>query len=212
LPIHGRDITLVNKADAAQAEIRMGHGMIERKNPDYVAVMIANTILGQGFSSRLMEDIRVRQGLTYNISSDLDMRLEGSGFKIRTFTKNESAGKTISEIYKTYENFHKNGVTQQELDVAKQYLIGKFPMLIETPEKFAFNLMILKLFNVPEDYLKNYQQNVGGVTLKKVNDVIQKYFDPNDLKIVIVANKAKVETQLKGLGNLTTKDANQFLK
>jgi zinc protease len=210
--LKGRDILLVNKPDAAQAEIRIGRPMISRQDPDYIQANVANTILGQGFSSRLMNTIRVKEGLTYSISSDLDMRTKGSGFKIKTFTKNESVGKTISEIYKVLDDFYKNGVTADELDTAKRYLVGKFPMLIETPEKLAFNIMILRLFGVSDDYLKNYAANISSVTLTEANGVIKKAFDPTNLKIVIVANKAKVLDQLKGLGNVTVVEASEYLK
>jgi zinc protease len=62
--LSGRDILLVDKADAAQAEIRIGRDMVSRQDPDYLSIMVANTILGQGFSSRLMDSIRVKQCLT----------------------------------------------------------------------------------------------------------------------------------------------------
>jgi zinc protease len=140
------------------------------------------------------------------------MRNLGSGLKIKTFTKNESVGKTVSEIYKTTEAFYKNGVTQQELDVAKNYLVGKFPALVETPERLAFNLMVLRVFNVPDDYLKNYQANVRKITLDQVNKAIAKDFSPANLKIVIVANKGKVQSQLKDLGKLSVVEASSYLK
>lgn len=209
--IEGRNILLVNRPDAAQTEIRMARSIVGRQDPDYLKNVLANTILGQGFASRLMDSIRVQQGLTYNISSDLDLRLLGSVLKIRTFTKNDSVGKMISEIYKVIEKFHQNGVTQQELDIAKSYLIGKFPALIETPEKLAFNLMVLRLYGISDDYLKNYQNSVQMITLDQVNQAILKNFDFQNLEIVVVANKEKVKGQIQELGKLSTREARAFL-
>lgn len=211
-PITGRKILLVNKADAAQAEIRIGHKGTSRQDPAHVATSIANSILGQGFTSRLVDRIRDQLGLTYSISSATDFRLNGSLFEIRTFTQPPKVGQTISEIYKVYEKFQKEGIAQPELDVAKNYMMGVFPSLVETAEKTAYNLVVLRIFGVSDEYLLNYQKNIAKTTLAEVNETIRKNYDPQNLKVVIVAPKEKVLSQLKGLGEVEVVEASAFLK
>jgi zinc protease len=211
-PIHGRNILLVNNNEAAQAEIRIGHKGPDRTAPEHVANTIANSILGQGFTSRLVDRVRDQLGLTYSISSSTDFKLHGSVFAIHTFTQNPKVGQTVSEIFKVYENFAKNGITENELNLAKKYMIGAFPGLVETAEKAAYNLMILRFFGIPDDYLLNYQNNIAKTTLSEVNAAIKKNFDPNNLKVVIVAPKSKVYDQIKDLGKVEVVEDKTFLK
>ena len=211
-PIHGRKILLVNKPDAAQAEIRIGHKGTDRKAPDHVFTTIANSILGQGFTSKLVDRIRDQLGLTYSISSRMDFKLYGSVFEIRTFTQNPKVGQTLSEIFKVYESFQKDGINKTDLEMAQKYMIGVFPSLVETAEKTAYNLMILRMFGVSDDYLLDYQKNIAKATLNEVNESIKKNFDPNNLKVVIVAKKDEVLPQLKALGEVEVVDAKAFLK
>lgn len=206
-PIKGRQILLVNKPDAAQAEIRVGHAGTDRKDPAHVATNIANSILGQGFTSRLVDRIRDKLGLTYSIGSGTDFRLHGSLFVIHTFTRLPKVGEALSEIYKVSDEFYKDGITKTELELAQNYMIGVFPSLVETAEKTAYNLMILRIFGVSDDYLLNYQKNVAKVTLSEVNATIKKNFNPENLKVVIVAPKDKVLSQLKGLGTIEVIEA-----
>jgi zinc protease len=211
-PIQGRNILLVNNNEAAQAEIRIGHKGPDRTAPEHVATNIANSILGQGFTSRLVDRIRDQLGLTYSISSSNDFKLHGSVFAIHTFTQNPKVGQTVSEIFKVYENFAKNGITETELAQAKKYMIGAFPSLVETAEKAAYNLMILRFFGVPDAYLLNYQNNIAKTTLAEVNASIKKNFDPNNLKVVIVAPKSKVLDQIKDLGKVEVVEDKTFIK
>lgn len=211
-PIKGRQILLVDKPDAAQAEIRVGHAGTDRRDPAHVATNIANSILGQGFTSRLVDRIRDKLGLTYSISSGTDFRLHGSLFAIRTFTRLPKVGQTLSEIYKVSDEFYKDGITKSELQLAQDYMIGVFPSLVETAEKTAYNLMVLRIFGVSDDYLLNYQKNVAKVTLAEVNETIKKNFNPENLKVVIVAPKDKVLSQLKDLGTVEVVEAKAYLK
>lgn len=210
-PLQGKKILLVNKSDAAQAEIRIGHAGTDRRAADHIYTAIANSVLGQGFTSKLVDRIRDQLGLTYSISSSIDFKLHGSVFEIRTFTQNPKVGQTVFEIYKVYEEFHK-GITPSDLKIAQNYMSGVFPSLVETAEKTAYNLMILRIFGVSDEYLRDYQKNIARATLTDVNSAIAKNFDPKNLKIVIVAQKDKVLPQLKDLGTVEVVEAKDYLK
>ena len=196
-----RLVRLVTKEDLKQAEIRIGHIGIKRDNPDFLKLRVANTILGRGFVSRLMDHIRDNLGLTYSISSDFDARLDYGPFTIATFTNNQTVAKTIEETLTLLETFHKEGVTKEEVSVAKKYLLGVFPQAIDTPEKLAFNLLLLRLYSIPDSYLETYSSKISKITVKDVNQVIKKYIDPYNLKILVYA-PSKVYAQVQFVGEI----------
>ena len=197
--IKGRLIRLVTKDDLTQAEVRIGHIGIQRSDPDFLRLRVANTILGRGFVSRLMDHIRDNLGLTYNISSDFNARLDRGPFSITTFTKNQTVGQIIQETLTVLETFYKKGVTSKEVKSAKKYLLGIFPQAIDTPEKLAFNLLILRLYGIPDTYLETYHHEISKITARQVNRVIKKHIDPYNLKILVYAH-SKVLDQIRSLG------------
>ena len=204
-----RSIRLVTKEDLVQAEVRIGHFGIHRKHPDFLRLRIANTILGSGFTSRLMDHIRDNLGLTYRIGSYFDARLDQGPFTITTFTKNQTVGQTIKETLTVLETFHQKGVTKQEVANAKQYLLGIFPQALDTPEKLAFNLLILNFYGISDDYLRNYRSNISRITVRQVNRAIKKHIDPYKLKILVYAHK-DILPQLRPLGIIDVRHYTDF--
>ena len=197
--IKTRLIRLVTKEDLTQAEVRIGHIGIKRDHPDFLKLRVANTILGRGFTSRLMDHIRDDLGLTYSIGSSFDARSDQGPFSITTFTKNESVGLTIKETLAVLEKLYQQGVTAEEVSLAKKYLLGIFPQVLDTAEKLAFNLLILRFYGIPDDYLTTYQSKISRISARQVNQVIKKHIDPHNLKILVYANK-KVLPQLRPIG------------
>lgn len=206
----GRHIRVVNKSDLVQSQIRIGHYGIRRANEDFLAIRVANTVLGGAFASRLNSRVRKELGLTYSTSSHFDSRIDTGSFEIDTFTKTETTGRTVSECVSVLSRFHDEGITAEELSAAKSYLKGIFPTAIETPEKLANNLLALRLYGIPDSYLTNYLTSIDGLTLSEVNRVIKKYFTADDLKIVVYGNAAAVTPQLKsqtGIHDVEVKEA-----
>ncbi len=211
---NGTHIRIVNKSDLVQAQIRLGHLGIARKNPDYLKLKLANTILGSGFSSRLVDHLRQDLGLTYSISSLFHSLKEMGTFQIYTFTKNETVGAVVYEILKVLKAFQKEGVTSKEVVAARAQLIGEFPEIVETAENLANNIMILNFYGVRSDYLLNYQRNLEEISVSDINTVIQKYFNPKNMKILIYSSDGKVvQRQLKNIdAHLEIKSYKDYLK
>ena len=208
--VEGRKIRLVNKPDLVQAQIRLGHIGIKRSDPDFLKLRVANTILGSGFVSRLMDEIRDNLGLTYSIRSQFHSRLWEGPFVVSTFTKNKTVGKTVQETLRIIEEFKEQGVTEEEVNSAKNYLLGVFPQAIDTPEKLAFNLLILDFFGISRDYLDNYVDNISDITTQEVNQAIKKHFTPENIKILVYANSQKVIKQLKPVGEIESRVYSEF--
>lgn len=196
---------LVEKSDLAQTQIVLGHEGIARSNPDYLALRVANGVLGTGFSSRLVNQIRDNLGLTYSISSDFDSRKGTGPFTIATFTRHEKVGQTLSETFRLLKQFRDSGVTKSELELAKGYLAGHYLRSIETADKLAFNLLILRIYGIPDTYLSEFKANLDSINLDQVNAVVKKYFKPEQMKVV-VHSTPDVLSQLKPLGEVVEKD------
>ena len=205
----GYKIVVVNKSDATQSQIRVGHLGIERSNEDYFRISLMNYILGGGgFSSRLMKIIRSEKGLTYGISSRFSARKMQGPFTIGTFTKNESVGEAVKEIINQMRIFLQKEATAEELADAKSYLNGSYPMRFETPDQFARQLLNVELYDLGADYISNYRENVQNVTLEQIQEAAQQYLDPDNMVIVVVGNKDEVISQLEDLGVIEVLEIN----
>lgn len=199
-PLSGRRLLLVHRGDLQQTEVRLGHYGVQRKIDDYLALQLADSILSEGFTSRLMNEIREKRGLTYGIQSGFDARKEVGPFIISTNTRNEKAGEIVSETIKTVEEFYSKGVTKEEVEAAKGYMRGAFPRRIETPDKMAQMLVALRFYGVDDSYLKNYIKNLNAISVDDVNRVIKKYYHPEQFQVVVYAPKDKALPQLRKLG------------
>lgn len=195
-------IHLVHKPEVKQSQIRMGHMGIARNNKDFIALRVANAILGQGFSSRLLTEVRVKKGLTYTVRSSFNASKYKGPFLINTFTRHDKVKETINTIYDTVKLYLKDGITDGELQVAKQYLKGTFPRALETSTSVAYNIMLLKYLGVPLDYLKNYMSDVDKVTKEDIKRVANEYIHPENLQVIVLSDKSKVESQLKEVGEV----------
>ncbi len=198
----GRKLLIVEKPDVTQTQIRIGNISVPRNNPDYFPVVVANTILGGGFSSRLVNEIRVNQGLTYGVSSRFNMFKETGAYVISTFTKNKTTRKTIDVALAEVKKFREKGVSSDELAGAKNYLKGLFPSRLQTPEALASQISDIEFYNLDSKYVDTYMQKIDAVTLDDIKRVANKYFDYQDVVFVVVTNPKETKKDLEGLGKI----------
>lgn len=195
------EMKLVTKAGLQQTQIRMGYPAISRNHPDFLTIRLANVILGGAFASRLNQKVRDDLGLTYSISSKFDAMKSLGSFEISTFTRNDKVAETIKATLGVLRDFRASGVTEDELNAAKALLVGQFPAAIETVDRLALNLLLLRLNGVSDDYLKYFFTNVNGISKSQVDGIIQKYFTADKIKVLIYADESQVAEQLKSLGS-----------
>ncbi len=197
-----RRIVLVDKPDDTQTHVVFTGPGVPRNSPARFPIAVADTILGGGFTSRLVEDIRIRQSLTYGIGSWFDKRLAGGRFEISTFTKVETTRRLIDSVDKLLKSAASAGLTAQELNKAKGYLAGQFAISAQTPEAIAALLVDAAFYGLPDDDLSTYLKRLDAVTLSDINRVAHRYFDPKGMSLVLVGPAAKVKPMLKGLGEV----------
>ncbi len=198
--------TLFTKRDLKQTQIRIGHLGIKRNDPDFLALRIGSLILGGTFASRLNQRVRDDLGLTYSINSNSDAKGDPGSFEISTFTRNDKAAETVKETMNVFKEFVARGASDKELEAAQNLLVGQFPAAIETPDRLAMNLMILRRYGVSDDYLKNFITNVRNVKVSEVNTAVQKHLSPDKARIVVYGEQSQVLSSLKTLGDWSVEE------
>jgi zinc protease len=172
-----------------QANIIIGHAGVSRDNPDYYALTVMNYILGGGgFSSRLVEEIRNKRGLAYSVASFFDPGKYPGSFQISLQTKNSSAREAIALSLLGVERIRKELVSEKELEGAKKYLIGSFPMRLNTQAKLTNFLTQVEYYGLGLDYPEKYPSLIRSITRKEILRVAKKYLHPKNTILIIVAN------------------------
>ena len=188
-----KNVELIDK-DLTQATIHLGHIGISRKNPDFYTLIVMNYMLGGGgFSSRLVEDIRDNQGLAYSVSSGFDAGLYEGPFKVVMQTKNENANKAINAILKHIEDIRTNPVKDNELNDARSYIVGSFPLRLDTNSKMAGLLSLIEFYDLGLNYFTEYPKKINAVTKEDILKAAKKYLDPKNYLLVVVAKQKEAE-------------------
>jgi zinc protease len=202
----GAQVVLVDKPGAPQSELRIGHLGVPRKTPDFHAIAVLNAILGGTFNSRLNRVIREEKGYTYGIHSSFDMRRGPGPFAVRCAVETAVTVPALEETMRIIREMTEREPDQDELDVARDYLVGVFPLRFEGSAQVAAALAGLVVFDLPDDELDNYRPQVAAVTAKDVLAAAQRNVRPSEMSIVIVGDAREVEPALRASplgGNIT---------
>jgi zinc protease len=192
-PIDKKTVQLIEK-DLTQSNVILGHGGISRTNPDFYAVTVMNYILGAGgFSSRLMDSIRDKQGLVYGIMSHFDARLMPGSFWVNFQTRTEATNQAIQGVIAELKSIREAPVTDQELSEAKSFLIGSFPLRLDSTAKLAQVLAQVEFYGLGFEYFSQYPKWIERVTKEDVQRVAKQYLYPQRYALVVVGNVAKAK-------------------
>ncbi|MGQ0693971.1 MAG: M16 family metallopeptidase [Nitrospiraceae bacterium] len=193
--INKKTVQLIEK-DLTQSTIVLGHGGISRTNPDFYAVTVMNHILGAGgFSSRLMDSIRDKQGLAYSIMSHYEARAMPGSFWVNLQTRTETTNQAISGVLAEIKAMREMPVSDQELAEAKSFLMGSFPLRLDSTAKLAHVLAQVEFFGLGFEYFSQYPRWIDRVTKEDVQRVARQYLDPQHYALVVVGNIAKAKVR-----------------
>lgn len=188
-PVASAHTPVLIEKPITQANIILGERGIARDNPDYYAVTVMNFILGGGgFTSRLLDNIRTKGGLAYSVASFFTVNRSPGSFQVVMQTKNESADDAIGRACTELNRIRSEPVSDAELNEAKLYLTGSFPLRLDTNAKIAGFLAQVEFFGLGADYASTYAQRINAVTTEDVRRVAQQYLHPDQLLFVVVAN------------------------
>lgn len=193
--------TLFVNKEVSQSVIRMGEMGIDKNNPDLYALRVMDYILGGGFTSRLTQEVRSNQGLAYNVESSVDVGRRFIGtITAETETKSESTVKAITLIKEIIAGMTAAEVSEQELSLAKEYMINSFIFGFTKPDVIVNQQARLEFFDYPAGYLENYRDNIARVTREDVLRVARKYLHPDRMVLLVVGNDKKFDKPLATFG------------
>ncbi len=194
-PVERRTVQLIEK-DLTQSTIILGHAGIPRTHADFYTVTVMNYILGAGgFSSRLMDSIRDKQGLAYGIMSHFDARLMPGSFWVNLQTKTETTNQAIAGVLSEIKSIRDAPVSDQELAEAKSFLIGSFPLRFDSTAKLTNVLAQVEFYGLGFEYFLEYSKWIDRVTKEDVQRVAKQYLDPKRYALVVVGNTAKAKVK-----------------
>ncbi len=173
--------------DTPQSVALFGHRGIKRDDPDYIPAFILNEIFGgRGLESRLMRELREKRGLTYGISTSLLPMEFGELVIGQVRSDNARMGESIDLIRQEWARIAREGVTEQELEEAKTYLTGAYPLRFDGNAPIARILVGMQMIGLPRDYIRTRNDLVRAVTLEEINRIAGRIYQPDQLHFVVV--------------------------
>lgn len=175
--------------DVPQGTVLLGHLGIPRNDPDFPAMLVMNEILGGGvLTSRLGADVREKHGLAYGVNSaNAPLPFKGM-FYVSLATSNDTVAKALELVRKHLNKIRDEEVTQDEFDDAKAYLIGSFPLRLDSNAKLLNMLAMMQSEGLPRDYLEQWPQKIAAVSKDDIQRVAKRIIHPDAMTLVVVGN------------------------
>ncbi|MGI9182386.1 MAG: M16 family metallopeptidase [Longimicrobiaceae bacterium] len=193
-------VVIVHRPGSVQSEIRVGHLGVERRTPDYFPLLVMNAILGGAFTSRLNLNLRERHGYTYGASSGFAMRRQPGPFLASAAVQTEVTHAAVTEILREVEGMRAEPVSTEELQDARNYLAGIFPLRMQTTDGVAGRLAESVIYDLPPDHIARYRERVLVVEAEEVLRVAREHLHPERVAVVVVGDAAQIREPLEQLG------------
>ena len=205
-PVSGRKVLIVDRPGSVQTTLALGNIAIERRDPDYVAVVVMNRVVGGGPAARLFLNLREEKGYTYGVYSNfLALKYPGpwrAGGDMRT----EVTEGAMTEFLKEIGRIRDEKVPDTELEEAKRSLVASFALSLEQPTQLLGYAITRKVYGFPEDYWDTYPIRIMAVTADDVQRVARRYVEPESLQIVAVGDGGKIRAVMEKYGPVEVYD------
>lgn len=202
-----RRILLVDRPGAVQSELRVGHPGVPRSVEGYEALVILNAILGGSFVSRLNMNLRERNGFTYGVRSGFAFRRGAGPFTIGTAVGTEQTVAAIRETMAEVEGLLAEGPTAAEVDMARDYLAGVYPLRFESTAQVASRVAELVTYRLPADHMATYRERIRAVTREEAWEAGRRHIRPGEFTLVVVGDASTLRSPLEELGLGPVEDA-----
>jgi len=196
-----------DKPDVDQSNVYMVGLGTEQRNPDFYALSVMNEVFSGGFGSRVVQEVRTKLGLAYEVGGSFGAAYDHPGlFAVGLGTKSSSTVAATKATLDEIRRLRTDPPTESELRKAKDDLLNSFIFRYDTPEKVLGEQVTLAVYGYPADFLERYRAGVEKVTAADVTRVALKYIQPEKLAIVVVGNTKEIEPPLDTLGKPTQLD------
>jgi zinc protease len=194
-----RTVHVVHRPGSVQSEIRVGHPGVPRSHADYFPLIVANTIFGGAFTSRLNLNLRERHGFTYGVRSSFAFRRSSGPFAVSTSVGRESTAAAVKEILSETQVFAREGPSAAEVEAARDYVAGVFPLRLETTAQIAGHLAESLIFGLPDDQQARFREHVRNVSVEAARDAAARHIRPAEATVVVVGDADVVRAPLEAL-------------
>jgi zinc protease len=186
--------TTIIDYETPQAVALFGHAGLKRDDEDFFAAYILNQVLGAGgFESRLMEEVREKRGLTYGISTFLVSKFHAEMMLGQVASANATIAEAIAVTRAEWARMATDGLTQDELDTAKTFLTGEYPLRFDGNGEIANIMVGMQMIGLPPEYVINRNDYIESVTLEDVNRVAAELMQTDALHFVVVGQPEGLE-------------------
>jgi zinc protease len=198
-------VRVLDRPGSVQTEIRIGHVGERRKIPDFHALSVMSAILGGLFNSRLNRVLREDRGYTYGASAGFDLRRARGPFAARAAVNTEVTVPAIQDLLTELNGMRDRPVTADELNGARDFLMGVFPLRFETPPAVVGAISSIVIHGLPDDELARYREAIEAVTAEDITAAAQGHVRPDEASILLVGDASAFLPALEaaGLGEIT---------
>jgi zinc protease len=203
----GRRVYIVHVPGAVQTQIVAGCHAITRQHPDWVKLGLTNSLYGGAFNSRLVMNIREDKGYTYSPRSGVHPLRQRGYFSVSAAVRNDVVAASLTEIFYEMDKLRSLPVPATELADAQNYLCGVFSMGLATQEGLLSQLATVAMNELPVDYLETYRAKVRALTPDDLLNTARQYLDSANMQIVVVGDRAQIESQAHLFGDVEIYDA-----
>jgi zinc protease len=209
-PIAEKKVYLISRPGSVQTSLTLANRAISRTDPDYIACMVMNQVLGSGTAARLFRIIREEKGYTYGVSSSFAATKTTQHFISSMSVRTEVTEPALADLLKEFKEIRDVPVPKEELEGAKRTLVASFAMGLENPAGVLARWMQQREYGLPADYWDTYSAKVMAITAEDVERVARKYVPYDNVQIIAVGDGDKIRDALKKFGPLeeTTVNAN----
>jgi zinc protease len=196
----GRRVVVVDRPGSVQSMLYVGHDGPPRTTPDYVPMTTMALVLGGMFNSRLNYRLREDKGYSYGAFGSFDCRRQGGVFAARSAVQTEVTAPALADAVQELVVMHDSGVTPEELEQARSYRAGVFPINFAGPGAVGAGLADLVIYGLPDDHFDRLRQQVLDVSLEDVNAAAAQRIRPDDLVAVVVGAADSIAADLEATG------------
>jgi zinc protease len=197
-----RAVHVIDRPGSVQSALRVGLPVVDPSHPDYIKLMVTNTLLGGSFGSRITRNIREAKGYTYSPNSQLSSRYRDTFWtEIADVTTNVT-GPSLKEIFGEVNRLQAEAPSEQELQGMKNYIVGTFVLQNASRGGILARLRFMDLHELPDSYLENYVRDVMAVTPADVQEMARKYLKDENMVVVITGDRKAIEKQVRPYGKL----------
>lgn len=199
-------IHLIDRPGSVQTTLIVSAPGVARNNTDLVELGVVNSTLGGGFSGRLFQNLREKNGFTYGSSSRFSSMQTGGTFSASSDVRNEVTEPAAREILNEVRRIRDSAIEEKELKMQRDYLAGNYLLSLESPTTTAARVQEMEFYGLPADYYKGYAKRVTSVTPDKAQALAKKYLRDEGLTIVAVGEAKQVKPMLEKIAPVTVYD------